>query len=460
MQSTVAGLYHDAAALRRFVEDSKRFCEEAEHESYVGASEKFFRYVSDLAAATIKFLDRIPQQGKSDDRIRAERQKLVLVKGYWGVVHSYIKPATDANTLRVPVALVDFLSNLPEGTGFSPAKIVILLSQELNYFQYPHTGLKKADLQLRGIFEEVPAFPEGLGFIGIPYSQGSNFFTNLVIFHELGHFFFEEKARADALKGSIEDALIQWKAFAATDPETQAWARGLLHGWAQEIYCDLFAIKLIGPSYSLAYLELGNLIGLFKPEQVKRFSESHPSDACRFREHVKLLEEKKNNWWAVVEGLESEQVELIKHLATLDEQEYKFVLNDRQEASRGFIDAFLRVLPQVQQEIAKTLTNTKPPVDVFNQYKTEIQACLSQGIVPSAVFEVEERNPSGPSESIALINSAFFFYLTSLDTLINNIAEQDPTNIEHRSVWTKKLEAWTLKALENIRLLGNQGNIK
>jgi hypothetical protein len=455
MQSTVKGLYHDAAALRRFVDDSKLFCEEAKHESYVGASQDFFVHIRELATKTIAFLDRLPAQQYPDDlKIRAERQKLVLIKKYWSVVHRFIKPATDANTLKVPVPLVDFLSDLANISALPPAKIVILLSQELNYFQYRHTGLKDVYLQLQGVVPDAPTFPDGLGFIGIPYSQGSNFFTNLVIFHELGHFFFEETLKEDDLIGPIEDALNQWGAFSTLNAQDQAWSRQLLLGWAEEIYCDLFAIKLIGPSYSLAFSELFNLIGLFEPDRVKRFCLSHPSDACRFREHVKQLEA--DGWWSVVRCVKCEHVELIEELATLDEQTYEFVLDDGQVAPREFIDAFLKLLPQVRQEIATTFANTKPAVEVFEKYNNAIQECLLQGIVPSAIFEATKL--SAPSESIALLNSAFFFYLTLLEKLISNISNQKPDPIENRGFWTRKLEAWILKALENVRLLENQGN--
>lgn len=455
MQSTVDGLYHDAAALRSFVEHSKLFCDEATNESYVGAAQEFFAHIRELATATVAFLDRIPtQQYQTERKIRAERQKLVLIKKYWTVVHRFIKPAADANTLRVPVPLVDFLSDLANNSSLPAAKIVILLSPELNYFQHRHTGLKNAYIQLRNIVPDAPEFPDGLGFIGIPYSQGSNFFTNLVIFHELGHFVFEESSKADGLSGAIDDALVQalGARFSSFDQQSQAWSRKLLLDWAEEIFCDLFAIKLIGPSFSLAYSELFNLIGLFEPTLDKSFSESHPSNACRFREHVKQLEADK--WWPVVKSKKCEHVELIEELASLDVRKYKFLLDDNTEAPREFIGAFLRLLPKVRKEIATTFANTKPPVDVYKKYNNKIQECLLQGIVPSAIFGAGKL--SAPSASIALINSAIFFYLTLLSALISKIADQKPNNIEHRSRWTRRLEAWTLKALENIRLLQNQ----
>jgi len=455
MRSTVEGLYHDAAALRSFVEHSKLFCDEARHESYVEPSLDFFNHIRELAKATVVFLERIPaQQYATELKIRTERQKLVLIKKYWTVVHRFIKPAADANTLRVPVPLVDFLSDLANTSSLPAAKIVILLSPELNYFQHRHTGLKNANLQLRGVVLDAPEFPDGLGFIGIPYSQGSNFFTNLVIFHELGHFFFEELTKEKELTTPIEAALNEWNDFTTLNPREQAWSIRLLLGWAEEIYCDLFAIKLIGPSYSLAYSELLNLIGLFEPSRVKRFSESHPSDACRFREHVNQLEADK--WWPVVKRVKSEHVELIEELSDLDEQKYEFVLDEGTTAPREFIDAFLKVLPHVRQEIATTFTNITSAVEVFEKYNNDIQECLLQGVVPSAVFE--EINLSARSESIALINSAFFFSLTLLSTLISNITDEKPENIEHRSRWLRRLEDWTLKSLENVRLLENQRN--
>ena len=147
---------------------------------------------------------------------------------------------------------------------------------------------------------------------------------------------------------------------------------------------------------------------------------------------------------------------MIKELATLDEKKYEFVLDDGQVLPPGFIESFLRLLPQVRQEIATTFANIKPAVEVFAKHNNAIQECLLQGIVPSAIFGAGEL--SAPSESIALINSAFFFYLTFLDKLISSISDKKPDNIEDRSWMTRRLEAWTLMALENIRLLEKQGN--
>src|SRR5258708_2073639 len=36
------------------------------------------------------------------------------------------------------------------------------------------------------------SFPPKLGFIELPYSQGPSFFTNLVIYHEIGHVVYEQ----------------------------------------------------------------------------------------------------------------------------------------------------------------------------------------------------------------------------------------------------------------------------
>jgi hypothetical protein len=34
-------------------------------------------------------------------------------------------------------------------------------------------------------------FPPEIGFVEIPYSQGTSFFANINIFHEIGHFVFQ-----------------------------------------------------------------------------------------------------------------------------------------------------------------------------------------------------------------------------------------------------------------------------
>ena len=84
---------------------------------------------------------------------------------------------------------------------------MLLLSSELNYFQHRHTRLKRLGNELRSIIPHVEPFPDGLGFIAIPYSQGSNIFTNVLIYHEAAHLVAEELSGGWDLASYIAEEL-------------------------------------------------------------------------------------------------------------------------------------------------------------------------------------------------------------------------------------------------------------
>ncbi len=453
MQSGVEGLFHDAAILRRFVGCIKKFS--VERKTYSLASKEFFDHVANFALATIEYVDWLPtQKYKTKQKVQIERQKIIALKAYWRVLHEFVKPAADGDTLSIPIPLLDVLSDV---AGVVPAvasaRVLILISQELNYFQYQHTGLKEVYFYVQKVIPKAPGFPAGLGFIGIPYSQGASFFTNLAVFHEFGHFVFEECEKASHFLKSIEKSLNQGfgKKFLTLSAEDQAWSRQLLLRWAEEIYCDLFAVRLLGPSYSFAFIELFSLMGTFELGKMKTFNRSHPSNACRFSEHLAML--KADGWWVEIKGLKSEYTALIRTLAGIPSAEYEFV-DDGETMPREFVDSFLLLLPDIRREVDSTLPSLPATSKAFSAKRADIEDCLANGIVPSAVFE--NQDISLLPDSVAVINSAFCFYLESLSKLIDNIDGQDASNIEHRSTWTQKLETWTLKAIENIHLLDGQ----
>src|SRR5260370_28369795 len=64
------------------------------------------------------------------------------------------------------------------------------------YLQRPHTEVKGQARSVEG-FMTRPKFPPRLGFIELPYSQGQSLFTNLAIYHAIGHVVYEEFSTLD-----------------------------------------------------------------------------------------------------------------------------------------------------------------------------------------------------------------------------------------------------------------------
>ena len=448
---SLSGLLHDAASLHRFVAFVCQFCEEQEtSHTYLEATTDFFAYVRQLGTETLTYLQRLVDHAGRSKRIREYRQKLVAIKNCWCELHAFVKPAADAHTLKIPVPLLQFLqTRLRQLPTLSKARIVILLSPELNYFQHRHGDIRDLTTKLHQLFA-TQRLPEALGFIAIPYSQAATIFTNIFICHELGHFAFEELARGTQLSPDIDLALKKvLKDFDTASEAKRSWCRRQLIDWAEEIYCDLFALRLLGPAYSFASIELFSLLGLLDDEGSCEFNSSHPADACRFREH--LLELKSQGWWAVVKKFDTEHVQLIQHLGGMSESKYVFPL------APGLVRAFLPLRKRIQDLVGETIVSTGSDLREFRNWNRKIQEYLSCGVVPSTLA-VKRRFYFPPP--VAVMNAAFGFYLESLWRLIANTEDPDyvARDVGERGKLSGRIELWTIKALEDYRLL--QGEAK
>lgn len=439
---SLTGLLHDAASLHRFVAFVCQFCEEQQtSHTYLEATTEFFAYVRQLGTETLTYLQTLADHAHKSPRIKEYRQKLVAIKHCWCELHAFVKPAADAHTLKIPVPLLQLLqTRLRQLPTLSKAKIVILLSPELNYFQHRHGDIRELTTNLNKLFA-TERLPEALGFIAIPYSQAASIFTNILICHELGHFTFEELTRGTQLWPDIDQALKKVLKDFDTVPEFQrSWCRRQLVDWAEEIYCDLFALRLLGPAYSFASIELFSLLGLLDDEGSCEFNSSHPADACRFREH--LLELKSQGWWKAVKRFKTEHIQLIEHLGAISESKYVFPVTP------GLEKAFLLLRQRIRSLVGETIVASGSDLRQFRKWSRKIQEYLSYGVVPSTLA-VGGRFYFPPP--VAVMNAAFGFYLESLSKLIANTEDPDyvTRNIGERGKLSGRIELWTLKALED-----------
>jgi hypothetical protein len=199
MQAGLAALLHDAAVLHRFADFIEEYCKEQERsQRYVDASGDFFRYAENLARGIkLKLRSEVERASGFPTGIAASRtaiihRNMLTLKGYLRLLHTHIKPAADAHTLSIPAPLIDVACDqLHQIEGMKDSSIVVLLTPQLMYFQRPHTHVKEQAARVEKFIPEAK-FPTKLGFIELPYSQGPSLFTNLAIYHEIGHFVYEE----------------------------------------------------------------------------------------------------------------------------------------------------------------------------------------------------------------------------------------------------------------------------
>lgn len=452
MQAGLTDLLHDAAVLHRFADFIEEYCKEQERsQRYIDASGDFFRYAENLAGGIkpelrnwVERASRFPPEIAAA-RVATLRRNMLTFKGYLKLMHTLIKPAADAHTLSIPAPLINLACDqLRQIEGMKDSHIVVLLTPQLMYFQRPHTHVKQQARRVENLIPKAK-FPAGLGFIELPYSQGPSFFTNLAIYHEIGHFVYEElstlpslKPHVAALKSVTDQSLMKFPVL--KNRQDRLLAEKIIESWTQEIFCDLFALRLVGPAFSFSLVEILGLLGSHSRELMVTFNEEHPAPACRFAEHVKLL--RKDTWWDAIAHIQPEQKRLIQELAEIPSTDYKAYAGE--SGPKGLMAAFVgSIIPKIENLVRHATPEAKPAAERFGSARRTIEECLSVGVVPHS-------NSSTPPDPVSIINSAFCFYLTALPKIVTKFeGAAAKNNVEIRSKWTKKLEDWTMKAIED-----------
>ena len=463
----VETLQRDAAALFSFVDSIFLHCyQDSESAAYLEPSLRFFRFIRDLADATKAYLNAFPANPPRDQRLYQDyRQKLETIRSGWFEFHLLIKSAVDADTLNVPYTLVEALTRrLNSIRRFEKTKFAIFHFDELNYLEIPVSEIKKTTDRLKRIIPDRPSFPADLGLIGIPYSQSSSLYLNTLISHEIGHFVFQESNLKDSLLPEIGKTLEQ-----ALGPQlllqissvNLEWSKDRLASWAEELFCDLFATWLVGPCYSLMFVELFGLTTILDPANPNGytatagstiFSRSHPADLFRIKEQVLLLQ--KLLWWNEVDAIQSHYVDVLRSSISVHEKKFTF-----QTTEQGYADETLKALfnlaPHVRSLAADVMKDsTGSPLDCgvadYSRFGGLVGEYLGKAVSPSTVFD--GKNHWYPN-TITLLNASMKFYLQSLEELMKGIKDQKTTLAGHRSRWIKRVESLTSKAIEDCHLL-------
>jgi hypothetical protein len=450
--SIVDEIRTDATSLYLFV-DAVCGAAETPPSAYMAASERFFDYIKQLGAQTKAYLEQFPTKLPTHPSlVKVYRQKLTILRDCWSELHRYVKPAVDADTLNVPFALMEvFNGRLNELPQFNNVTFTVFHLQQLNYVQVRASWIRELTAKLVSHIPGAQPFPVDLGLIGIPYSQRSSAFLNALIPHEMGHFVFQELQKWSALLPEAMKALQDTFGadYAALKPEDLAWCRDRMRSWTEEIFCDLFAIWVVGPAYSLAYIELFDLLKMIYAgpavgKEELEFSVSHPADAFRISEHIHLLTHL--NWSSQLASFNTHYTRVFEEV----QKPSAYVFVAAHQCAGRTLEAFRIFAHRIRDVVVSLLDPLDSGVADFATYHTAVAEHLHRGIVPSTVFCNGLRvNP----KPITILNTAYKLSLESLDTLILSAWEQDPTSVAVRAEWLRRLEQWTMKAFVDHRLL-------
>lgn len=358
MPGDLADLIRDAASLHQFIGSICKRRDEPER-THREATVRFLNYIRELGENSQGFVQSYVQRvinAPGDASLaRFERQGLTTIRDFWSSLHELVRPAEDAHTLNIPVTFIEFLrTTLSRVPGLEGCDMVISHTSALNYFFNPRANLRYYAEKYQAVVGGSPPFPKRLALIEMPYSQGTSLFLNLVICHELGHFAFEELGIEEQLSREIDSALKTLSEYDRMSEPDLSWCRERLRYWSEEIYCDRFAIGLIGPAYSFAYVELFDTIGTSDTDDVVEFYDTHPADACRFKEHADQL--RGSGWWSLLdESPRTSYVDLMRRLEAVAEADYTYDSEDKPTLAQPVLAAFLSLKPKIASLVAGTL---------------------------------------------------------------------------------------------------------
>jgi hypothetical protein len=458
---------HDTTACYRFVKATAAACKlNSGFPSYSDSTKKLLTYIKKLAGKSLEFLAAFNAADSGDpDSFREKRELLWLIREAWTTLHKYVQPAVDADTLNVPGELVRLLTDRVRLIdGCELLEFAVIHTDQLNYFQFPPGDFEEKACGLADVLDAGLEFPAHLGIIASPHSQSQHIFLNTLLAHEIGHSVFSKLNCLDRIKNGISEGLRA--AFVppvdvALDASQLKRYPEVLQDWAEELFCDLFGVYMLGPTFALASIELFDLGNLWAfdsgidhlagGEQFK-FQSKHPAKLFRLWRQTELL--KTLGWWKAIEKTKSHHIGILSSCLELKPSSFTF---EGIVAPQGemLINAFCRAVEAIEGEaasVAKNLLNIEGQareVGEFSELGDKIATYLCHAVVPSSIYFRDGFRIPTP---VVLLNAAHLFYLSGIEDLMANTDKPDSTKIEQRELWMERIENWTTKGLEDIAL--------
>jgi hypothetical protein len=337
---------------------------------------------------------------------------LRLLSGSWITLHDFLKPATDAHLLCIPNALVQLL---------------------VHHFKREHTPVVSAVQSVAHLIKAESKmgarFPAKLGLIVLPFSSGAQLFQNTLLYHELGEYVYGERGIDKELRDEVGNGLSR------EDKERVV-------SWCRELFCDLLAVRLIGPVFSFAFADYIELIGDWQLDWRRK----HPPDDERLAEQLTLLGDL--GWWA--------------HLQTHAPSSCKWLESTCAEKRRtrlatqkvdGLQKRFAKLKTFVRTKAAFCTGNAGRPEKGIEAKWKGVSVCLEHGIVPSAICRQADFADLSP---VTVINGAYFFERTEIDGLLAIISKRSSRRAADRAFLQARIEEWAQKAIDDI-LVWNYG---
>jgi hypothetical protein len=442
--------------------------------TYLKETDWFLDYIGECLKAIESFGRETIERPPEDKLIKSRLRDLGEIRKAITWLYSLSKQAIDADSLAIPFPLAIYLNHLAKELHKQKGvKLVVLGGSTLNYYKWNLRPFRELTRSLASTIKGYPILDEETGILMFPYCAAREVLVNCNLFHEMGHYFYEqtqlESHFSSELEKKLSKLLIENQIMAKIDAPLLVrkailnYVQALMCRWADEIFSDMFAIQAIGPAFHMAYREIEQIIPLM-PEVFKRsFSETHPADDFRFKIHAKWLLEK---WGKVLERELPSVFEELRKCSELEVKSFSIYCSPpvKIEPSEGekvlhqwMLYEFEQMVEEIEKEVVVLLGgNSQNCIDDFELYHVLVTDYLGHGVVPSTCYD-ENKLKHHPSPTTVL-NCGFFFYLSGMQTLLERVKSAEP-DIDKRMKYERKLNDWLGKAIEDWQILLEEGQL-
>lgn len=449
-------LRHDLTALYAFIKSIvEGVTSRRSSAAYSPAAIRFLDFVSSLAGSSEKYLSdwTVDDSEEFEDR----REDLGTIRAAWKDLHLLVKPALDADTLQVPSAVIDgIVRRFREIPGYEKTQFALFHTSEFNYLQIRTADLKRIASKFKKLIPDSPEFPADLGMIGIPYSQGRTAFANCLVAHEMGHYMYRNIKLENDLKARLDTAIKSLVVDPDKTPDANAKDALIkrLNLWAEELFCDMFGVMLVGPCYTYAYIEAYDLsavldcAGQLSDDRLLprlQFYDKYPSHIFRLQQQSVLL--RGLTWWDHIHKSSSRFSNLLKVI-----REIPIDSHIQQNHIQGkYIRLLETILPDIKEAIGRIFDGVDDEFPSFSGLNPYVQKYLAAGVVPSTLNIRVGAGPvtTVPVSPVVLLNAGMEFYLTRVDELMLSIPGERADLFDRRLHWIRRIEEWVAKAIED-----------
>lgn len=436
--------------------------------TYLSQTEYFLEYIVKSLKSIEKAVRKAVGQKIDEELLKSKLREFDLIKKALSFLYILTKEAIDADTLSIPYSLTTLLNGIVRKLEKRKnVRLVVLGSADLMYYKYNLERLRNLTRNLKSVIKYYPVLREDIGILKFPYSAAHDVLVNCILFHEMGHYVYErtelEKNFIQKIETDLTTFVISEDIFGELSPNdlSAAWnalllyACGLMTAWADEIFADILAIRVLGPAFHLACLQMEHIL----PESTggdKDFSRTHPADNFRFKIHAKWLND--GEWNDVIKGRTPEIFKRLEDCKELKIEDFKIKCQSplkgnealEEKLHKWMLEKFEEMVLKIEGKVSDKVAKVERPIGDFTTTDRLVTEYLEHGVVPSTVYD-KEKKKHHPNPT-TILNSGFFFYLGGMKKLIEKIRAK-VRQPKKRLKYEKRLNEWLAKAIEDWQIL-------